>query len=308
MKVAFAKNIQKNTDWNGCNKVVGNVNVNWELKYIPLSQRDRTPKQVIMDKDTLKLFIKDFSSIDQSKLSMVITTKEKEKKVAGTNNQQDDKMEKSENRISEIRKDEKDLTALCSGCSVKEEEEIFTEMVKLKDRLNLRKGLLTQVDLNNMVLTDLIDLISKIHIVICEKEKEEKKSLKQVPQIDQTYKSKKKNFIFVEGLVKFNLDSYEFASKNCKPSPFSFAYNLIKHCFPQSYYSNVSLGKKFYQLSDLTEMIEKKENYGKKFVLPFIWGFSDPFDEPFVGEFDLNLGLKRVQAFIGELKLKPSYR
>ena len=111
------------------------------------------------------------------------------------------------------------------------------------------------------------------------------------------------NRIFLEGNIQLDLSSYEYALRNSRPElPTSLAYQIVHFCLPKQYYSNISLGKKFLGKTELNRIIKKHES-GEKVKLPlqYAWGFQDPYDNPFIGEFDQNLGQERIQSLISKI-------
>lgn len=82
-------------------------------------------------------------------------------------------------------------------------------------------------------------------------------------------------------------------------NPYSFGYQIIHIAFPQSFFKNVTLGKKFYDESEIEKYKEQYKESTEKIPLVFVLGFNDPLNEPFKGNFDYIRGQTRIRALIG---------
>lgn len=185
---------------------------------------------------------------------------------------------------------------------------------KLESRIDTvlkKKNLLSLVDVNGSVIIDLIDIVSFISNLLCRKISDEKKEMIQIPDIDETRKSKSKGRIFLEGKVELSINKYKSAVCQAKGNnPCSLAYQLTKTAFPTSYINHITLGRKNYT-EDEVEYFRKVISQGKEnrisIPLAVAWGFSEPYDKPLVGDFDFIRGQDRVQAFIGMENITDSY-
>lgn len=110
------------------------------------------------------------------------------------------------------------------------------------------------------------------------------------------------NRIYIEGVIRLDLDLYDEAIRNSTPSKApSFAYQLIKIAFPKAYYERVTLGKKVMGAKEVESYLNIDENCEKtKYPLSFIWGFEKPYSARMEGTPDYKLGQQRLRAFISE--------
>jgi hypothetical protein len=102
--------------------------------------------------------------------------------------------------------------------------------------------------------------------------------------------------IYLEGELPLELDLYKKAVDNARiRTPGSFAYQLVKTAFPKHYCTGVTLGRKDLKLAEIEELRKQR-----KLPLVYVWGFTNPYEKPFDGEWSMSLGEKRIRAFIGK--------
>uniref|UniRef100_T1KTD8 Uncharacterized protein n=1 Tax=Tetranychus urticae TaxID=32264 RepID=T1KTD8_TETUR len=177
--------------------------------------------------------------------------------------------------------------------------------------LKKKKVLLSEIDSTGNILRSVIDTVDEIFNFVCDKYKESQMNLHEIQAKDSTYKEKAKNKVYIEGKLQLPLDLYETALKFSKPgNPYSLAYQLVKSAFPKSYYENITLGKKHYTHEELNSFKNKKltDFFEEKIPLAFALGFQDPMEKPYCGEFNPNLGQKRVNAFFDHVFRKSGMK
>ncbi|XP_053204681.1 uncharacterized protein LOC128397784 [Panonychus citri] len=187
------------------------------------------------------------------------------------------------------------------------------------EELKRKKVILSELDATGIVLRKVVDTIDTMYDFIREKYRITHSSSYKVP-IDKTFKVKEKVFqfnlfiasmkltilinffqnqIFIEGLLELPLDKYKNALRLAKPNAPAIGYQIIKTAFPESYYKNVTLGKKSYkneQLHSYKFVTNGGEN-STSVPLAFVFAFADPFSKPYEGEIDPELGQSRINSF-----------
>uniref|UniRef100_T1L4P7 Uncharacterized protein n=1 Tax=Tetranychus urticae TaxID=32264 RepID=T1L4P7_TETUR len=313
LKKCFANCLKLNQEWKDCRKMIGNSGILRQLKFKPIQKTSDLSFHKVMSLEDLENFLGSAESNQETENDEIMeqsSTFQEQMTFPGTQNHLEEDIYPETNIEEKPAKPfgEKDISKPTCHCSdqLKSKKVIFETIEKKLGVLIERQKLISQLDLHGSILFELIDVVSEIRSLVIEKDSEDQSSMMRIAKQDNTYKIKKKNRIFIEGLVEFELDKYEHALKKAKKrNPFSFAYQFVKNCFPESYFRNVTLGKKYYNESEMAEYSEQKRLKGKeKFPLAFIWGFANPFDEPFKGEFDLNRGQERVRALIEHILRK----
>uniref|UniRef100_T1KZ94 Uncharacterized protein n=1 Tax=Tetranychus urticae TaxID=32264 RepID=T1KZ94_TETUR len=320
VKINLGKAIAKYQSLQDCLTIIGNLSFTWPIECVSAENSQKEPDYLVLNLKAFENFLLSFKSERGIKNQL---RKRKDKESAKeTQSQVKEKHLKKRESIADgtfsMGKDSNTAAAAkieikqkesphskenevcsCSSMTGKQSKEnSLLQLGKVRDRLLERKQVLSQLDLPSLIMADLIECIDNIHEVLSIREKETKKVEQKIPDEDKTYKDKKKDLIFVEGILPFKSDSYKNAILAGKGNPLTLAYQLVKSCFPESYYLNVTLGKRFYEADEMKEFLKLRESSDAKFPLPFVWGFKNPIEEPFQGEFDLKLGLERVQALI----------
>lgn len=295
MKCCLEKAVRENSQLQDCCKMIGSISLIYPLIHRPLSSSIQRPKQLLMNPNKFSEFVEKVTSLSTAK-----NIRENEDATADQNSrffhgENVPSISEKKARIGhsptldDFQPNQKnpESKGKFSGDELKSQIENLLE----------RKKLLSPFDVNGSTLNELIDVVEKVYSVLCEKHEQEKISNNKIPTVDKTFKDKNNKRIFVEGKLEFDYRLYKLAASKAKPNNFcSFAYQLVKVCFPEQYYLNVSLGKKF----ESTDNKDKKSLENKKYSLPYILGFPDPFNKPKAGECDLIKGHERVRALIGE--------
>uniref|UniRef100_T1KLI1 Uncharacterized protein n=1 Tax=Tetranychus urticae TaxID=32264 RepID=T1KLI1_TETUR len=294
LQECLRRNLELNTKWKDLRKIIGNVNKVMHLIHAPLSESDDFPiKHVLSDKILCSL-IKDFTSneetqpkkIDSERIS---STKKKSQVKANVDEIQRQQSVTETDQIQGTERDKSDTKI---------------EVLKMKlDALNQKKNFLLDSDILSSTLKATIEAVSSVFSLVV-KEKESCIITMNVPVKDETYKIKKK--IFIEGMIQFDLDKYQFATTKVKQrNACALAYQLVHRVFPTVYWKNVTLGKKFYdqdEIKSFSDQIKESKKLTKKVPLCFVWGFKDPYNEPYQGDLDIIRGQERVRALIGNEK------
>lgn len=209
------------------------------------------------------------------------------------------------------------------GAETKEKRKLMVENIHDQiEELKRKKVILSELDATGIVLRKVVDTIDTMYDFIREKYRITHSSSYKVP-IDKTFKVKEKVFqfnlfiasmkltllinffqnqIFIEGLLELPLDKYKNALRLAKPNAPAIGYQIIKTAFPESYYKNVTLGKKSYkneQLHSYKFVTNGGEN-STSVPLAFVFAFADPFSKPYEGEIDPELGQSRINSFQGK--------
>uniref|UniRef100_T1KRP8 Uncharacterized protein n=1 Tax=Tetranychus urticae TaxID=32264 RepID=T1KRP8_TETUR len=278
-------NIERYPDWLGCEKMVGNSKVTLKIEHCPLASNGDI-EFIPMDENELHELKKYICELDQHKESIRV---------------KDSKSKDQVQRNESVKLDSSEVNSCLCANNGTVQQTLDTIKFKL-DRLNERKKLLSALDINGSVCSEMIDVFTDIFKVLSMNESEEKSLKIQIPIRDNTYKDEKNNRIFIEGKVKFELDKYQIAIMKTKTkNPFSLAYQFVKLCFPESYFLNVTLGKKYYDKDEIREMFATRKTSKEKLPLAFVWGFKNPFDHPLEEPFNIIQGQERVRAFIDHI-------
>uniref|UniRef100_T1KTA1 Uncharacterized protein n=1 Tax=Tetranychus urticae TaxID=32264 RepID=T1KTA1_TETUR len=313
-------NMAKNPLWSDLKKMIKLDSTDLQLEHKPLEDEDDIPNWQILGSKMMNTIFTESNEFGKS--SQAILNPDDRAKKDSQKDKNDDESNSSQ-KFTGIEKQAKQITTkpLSPALSAKsataspyisekepqmdlpDKEVILQKLTSDFKELDKKVAFLSQFDTTGSIILSMINIMRNLHEVIIEKDRSESMTANIVPEKDSTYKIIQKNQIFIEGLIQLDLDRYESAIRRSKPgNPCSYAYQIIKFSFPESYYKNITLGKRNYDERELENIIKSKED-GKNVKLPlvYLWGFKDPYAERMIGSFEFRRGQERIRAFLNHL-------